>query len=309
MRKADWMAGNYGIMVHFVPNLKPRYSGGGLDFNQMADGFDVKNFVSEVKAMGGKWILFPFGQNIIGYWSYNAVIEKYLPGVCSKRDLVLEIAIEAKRQGLRFIAYLHTSYDECTEEFRNAFGWNLSSDKKVFMERWTAAMRYYSEKFGDLLDGWWFDACYRSKEKSFLKTHDWDNSRFDEDKWFEAARAGNQNRITAMCDGANQMTYVFEQEEYLAGESSRTLEFYPWDYDSTEKQWHALICTDCFWGHCEREGEIDPPKFTDDEMCEYTKTCLEKRGAITWNVGIYQDSTMAEKTVAQIKRLKERLGI
>jgi len=320
MSKAAWMAGNYGIMAHFLSNTAPRGGTQKMTVDQMADCFDVEKFVLSVKQMGGKWIIFPFGQNTGYYWSYNAVIEKYHPGSCSKRDLVLELAIEAKRQGLRFIGYLPTEVDSNCPTFRSAFGWELSADKKVFMERWTEVVRYYAKKFGPLMDGWWFDGNYVAAEKSFLRTKDWDNNRFDEDSWFAAARAGNPDRITAMNNGANRMKYVFEQEEYLSGESfgpdrdmiEKHLDgeahlLYPWDYDSREKQWHILIWLDCFWMHCGKPGEIEPPRFSDEILFDYAKTCLDKKGGITWNIGIYEDSTLAEKTVAQITRLKEML--
>ncbi|MFA7636737.1 MAG: alpha-L-fucosidase [Monoglobales bacterium] len=308
MRKAHWMAGNYGVMVHYLPEAMPCGGPKKMTVNEMADNFDVKAFVKELKDMGASWVIFPFGQNSGYYWSYNVEIEKRIPGICTRRDLAFELAVEIKKQGLRFIAYFPTEVDDNVKMIRYAFGWDLSPDKKVFMERWMKVVKYYGEKYGDLLDGWWFDGNYDTKIKTFKRTLDWNNSRFDEKAWFEAARAGNPDRITAMNDGANQMTYVFEQEEYIGGESSRNLEFYPWDYESREKQWHALICVDTSeWFHYQ-EGKIAPPKFSDEELFEYTKKCLDKKGGITWNIGIYEDGTMAEESVAQIKRLKESLG-
>ena len=63
MGKATWMAGNYGIMVHFLSHIAPRSGSKKMTVDQMADKFDVKGFVHSVKQMGGKWIIFPFGQN------------------------------------------------------------------------------------------------------------------------------------------------------------------------------------------------------------------------------------------------------
>lgn len=321
MRKAAWMAGKYGIMVHFLANTMPKDGTVKLTPDEMADLFNVKQFVAEAKAMGAAWILFPFGQNEGWYWSYNAVLEKYHPGSCSKRDLVLELAIETKKQGMRFIGYFPTELDDNIPTIRSAFGWDLSPDKKEFMERWTEVVKYYSEKFGTLMDGWWFDGNYNSAEKKFKRTHDWNNDRFNEEEWFAAARKGNPNRITAMCNGANHMGYVFEQEEYLPGESfgpdKKLIEkflngddsrLYPWEYDSNPKQWHTLIWLDCFWAHTDRPGEIPPPKIKDETLFDYAKICLNKMGAITWNIGIYEDSSMAEKTVEQILKLKDFLA-
>ena len=320
MNRASWMSGKYGVMVHFLAGTQPRSGYNKKTANQMADGFDIPDFISKLKQIGASWIIFPFGQNEGKYWSYNAVIEQYHPDSCSKRDLVFELAVEAKKQGLKFIGYLPTELDDNIATIRNAFGWDLSSDKKIFMERWTEVVRYYSEKFGTLMDGWWFDGNYDSSKKSFKRTHDWNNDRFDEASWFAAARSGNPQRIVAMCNGANQMEYVFEQEDYLPGESfgpdqnlinnvlnDDDSKLYPWEFGSTPKQWHTLIWLDCFWGHCEKPGKIAPPRFTDEKLFEYAKSCLSKQGAITWNIGIYEDSSLAEDTVNQLLRLRKYL--
>ena len=308
MRKAEWMSGKYGIMVHYLPGIYSyKDCGKCMTCNEMADDFDVVKFVDEVKNMGADWIIFPFGQNSGFYWSYNAVIEKYMPNICSKRDLVFEIAVEAKRRGLKFIAYLPSEVDANTALLRAAFGWDLSADKKVFMERWTEVVRYYALKFGDLLDGWWIDGCYNSTEVDSCRTNDWTSERFDERKWFEALRAGNENRITAMNNGANRMSYVFDREEYLPGECD-DLGKYPWDYNSTQKQWHTLIWLDCFWMH-KKKGKIEPPRFSDEDLAAYLKKCFEKKGAVTMNIGIYENGTLAPETVKQIHNIKERISL
>ena len=72
-------------------------------------------------------------------------------------------------------------------------------------------------------------------------------------------------------------------------------------------QWHCLVWLDCFWAHWEKAGEIAPPRFTDEELWDFYKECRNRNGAVTWNIGIYQDGTLAEKTVEQVVRLKERL--
>jgi hypothetical protein len=68
-------------------------------------------------------------------------------------------------------------------------------------------------------------------------------------------------------------------------------------------QWHALTFLDCFWIHAEKPGEIAPPRFSDDELFAYVRKCRINGGAVTLNVGIYEDGTMAEATIEQLRRL------
>ena len=314
MSRAKWMTGNYGIGVHYLSHLH-HPDGTKKDFNEMAKEFDVESFVDEMEKMGAKWVLFPFGQNSGYYWSENPYIEKYMPNRCSKRDLVYDIAVALQKKDIRLIAYIPTEFDEQPEEMRNAFDWDKSLDKKDFMEKWMKVISYYGEKFGSLISGWWYDGNYNSVYKSFKRTHGWDNSRFDKEKWIAATKAGNPERVFAMCNGANHMSYVMEEEEYLAGELSEGLTKFPWDVDynycnpDLQKQWHAFITTDCFWmwNYEEKPEGIPLPRFKDAEIFNYAEKCLDKGGAITFNIGIYGDGSLAQPTVEQIIRTKNYL--
>ena len=96
----------------------------------VAEKFDVDLFVKKRKEMGAAWVIFPFGQNSGFYWSPNAAIEKYSPGRCANRDLVMEIAVALKRENISMIAYLPTEMDGQSEEMRRAYSWDESADKK-----------------------------------------------------------------------------------------------------------------------------------------------------------------------------------
>ena len=301
MNKAGWVAGKYGIMVHYLPESAPKSGEKQTDYNVMANEFDIAGFVKQAKEMGAKWVIFPFGQNSGFYWSPNSVIEQYCPNCCSNRDLVMELASALKKEDMRFIAYIPTEMDSQVPKLRDAFGWDAGADKKAFMDKYSKVLREYGERFGTLMDGWWFDGCYDAEDKKWLRTRDWSNKRFEKKDWIDTVKAGSPDRIFAMCTGANKMEYVFEEEEYLAGESSGDRE--PWEYQEDKKQWHCLFWLDCPWVHT-RVGEMEPPKFSDEYLIGYVKRCLAAKGAVTMNIGIYEDGTLSERTVAQIKKVK-----
>ena len=112
--------------------------------------------------------------------------------------------------------------------------------------------------------------------------------------------------MIAMNPGAEKMEYAFTEQDYLGGEAN-TLNHRPEKPLPGGMQWHCLVWLDCFWAHREKAGEIAPPRFTDEELWDFYKECRNRNGAVTWNIGIYQDGTLAEKTVEQVVRLKERL--
>ena len=308
MGEIKWMQGNrYGVMVHYLSDIQPQKGPGFGNWDEMTEAFNIIDFANEIEKMGAGWVIFPFGQNSGRYCSYNSHLEAAVPGCCSRRDIMWELAQELKRRGIRLIAYLPSEMDANIQELREQFGWDLDlEDKSVFQERYQKVIREWAERFGTLIDGWWFDGCYDSLTKDFLRTQGWTNDRFDYCEWKAASCAGNKDAVMAMNPGAEKMEYAFTEQDYLGGEAN-TLNHRPEKPLPGGMQWHCLVWLDCFWAHWEKAGEIAPPRFTDEELWDFYKECRNRNGAVTWNIGIYQDGTLAEKTVEQVVRLKERL--
>lgn len=308
MGEIRWMQeGPFGLMVHYLRHIQPREGSPVGDWNEMVNSFPVEPFCREVQETGAKWLIFAIGQNNGFYCSPNPVLESLLPGRCSERDLLAELAADLKKRDIRLIAYLPSEVDSVDEELREAFGWDLHpSDKSVFQERYMAVIRAWAERLGEALDGWWFDGCYDASKYDFLRTQTWDNSRFDYQAWSSAAKAGNPYAVVALNPGADAMEYVFREQDYVAGEVN-DLKPLPDGPLIDGMQWHALTWMDCFWMHGEKPGLIAPPRFTDDELYDYVAACRRIGGGVTLNVGIYQDGTMADPSIAQLRRISERL--
>jgi len=305
-----WMQdGPFGIMVHYLSCISDK-EGNRTDINTMADKFDVPGFLDNVEKMGAKWIIFPFGQNTGYYWSENPYIEEKIQDRCSKRDIILEVATECKKRGIKFIAYLPCEMDDCEEGMRNAFKWDESPDKHTFMELWMQVIEYWAKKLGDKLDGWWYDGSYESREKYFKRTHDWDNQRYDVPRWFAASRAGNPDCKVAICRGANDRSYVFFEQDFFAGECN-DLDFVPFAAVQDGIQRHSLVWIDCYWAvvpDLGGEGVPNAPRFTDDELYDWIKKHNDIGSGVTLNIGIYNDSSLIDETVEQLCRIRKRLG-
>jgi hypothetical protein len=76
--------------------------------------------------------------------------------------------------------------------------------------------------------------------------------------------------------------------------------------DGTNCQWHALVPIDCEWMHG-GPGPMPPPKYSDADLLRFVKDCKAVGGAVTLNVGIYQEGHMAKASVAQLGRLAAEL--
>lgn len=305
--RAYWLAeGSFGIMVHYLigpsgttPEEKT------ADFDRIVSGFDVDAFIGQFTSTGADWLIFTFGQNTGYYCSPNAWLDRALPGHTSKRDLALEIAVRVHALGKRFIGYLPSEVAGQTPEVHEAFAWN-PKDQSEFQCRYTSFVRAYAEKFGPLLDGWWFDGCYE-----WPVFH---NSLYDWPRWFEAARSGNPGAIVAFNDGSfciNKVKPVTLLEDYHAGEvhvlvnsqiklgHEKDSALYLPDSQFIEGvQWHALVPVDSTF-----EGGA-PHHYTDEELQKFLRACKSVKGAVTWNLPIGQDGKVPEESIAQITRVR-----
>jgi len=310
-RGIQWMqAGPFGVMVHWTSRSMPQDGRPEPDWNRRVDSFPVERFVDTLAGMGAKWLIFTVGHHGDAFCAPNAAIERFFPGHCSQRDLIRELGTALHARGLKLIVYFQTEVDHESDAMRQAFGWNSHpSDKDEFQRRWTEVVRAYAVPWGKLVDGWWFDSCYDSRTKTFLKSYQagWDNRRFDVATWFAAARAGNPRAVVAMNSGVARLRHeiVFPEQDYLAGESN-DLSVRPVGATQDGIQWHGLVWLDCFWGHFLKPGKIAPPRFRDDELDDYLRECCRKGGGVTFNIGIYADGALPDDTVAQLKRLHVR---
>ena len=230
------------------------------------------------------------------------------------------MAVGLKRLGKRFIPYLPSEVAAQEDQVREGFAWN-PEDQSEFQKRYTDFIRDYSLRLGENLDAWWFDGCY-----------DWDlfnNQTYDWPLWLGASRAGNPDAAVAFNDGSfylRKQEPITPYQDYLSGEIGwledgqirlgRETEregpgtlVLPKDrfVPGTSCQWHGQLPIDCFWMYG-GDGPMDPPRYSDAELDAFVRSCLGVGGAITLNVGIYQEGRLAEETVAQLARLSKGWG-
>jgi hypothetical protein len=173
--------------------------------------YDVDYFIEQLRTIKGDpgWIIV----NLSGpategdvYLSYNPTLWEIgnvnaVPGP-DDRDLFWELLTKIKGEGLKVIAYMATqgpallkagvatahdwngthspAYENwianCTATYGNA------SDASLMLHYANKIVLYYSELYGEDLDGWWFDQCNFGNRTAIT----------------EAVRAGNPNAVLAL---------------------------------------------------------------------------------------------------------------
>lgn len=315
------MSGHWGLMVHWIAPGPARESGAYLsDFNRAVDAFNVERFLEQFARSGAGWLIFTIGQNTGYYSSPNATLDGFAgPGHCSQRDLVLELARGVNALGKRFIAYLPAEIKAPTQ-LHAPFAWN-PADQSEYERRYTAFIREYSLRLGRLNAGWWYDGCYNWKAFRQAQRH-WD-------LWCDASRAGNPDSAIAFNDGSyccGLERPITPLQDYLSGEiwelhNDRIVSGNPDEgpvnfrrptgrfVEGTDCQWHGLLPIDCAWGYNEpASGPMDPPKYFDHHLFSFVRHCTRVGGAVTLNVGIYQEGHMPEATLQQLGRMVRQLS-
>lgn len=315
--RAAWMAGKWGMMVHWIaPGPGSEKGKKIVDLNQAVDQFDVPGFIQQFVQTGADYLIFTVGQNTTCYASPNPVLDKYLgPGHAPKRDLVLEIAMALKKINKRFIAYLPAEI-EGDPTMYEAFKWN-PKDQHEFEKRYTEFIRAYSLKWGSYVDGWWYDGCYTYRD--YYVPRNWQ-------LWCDVSRAGNKQAAVAFNDGSFYSGFtqpLTPLQDYLSGECAGIRNGRIAITDKTDPnrsipasryasgttcQFHVLtpIDNNGNWIN-EKDGPMPPPKYSDAELFPFVSDCVRSGAAVTLNVGIYQEGHISQETAKQLSRLTDYL--
>ena len=259
------------------------------------------------------------------------------PGHCSERDIFGELAEAMAARGKFILAYLPCEL-EANTTLHKALGWNTEpdTDQAVFQERYCKIIECWSKRYGKLLKGWWFDGCY-----TWPVYH---QSKVNFEKYFAAARAGNPDALITFNDGCfciNNSKPFRGGFDYFAGEAvmlnkSTGCPIFGFDASKesaspeacietsySETMPHLLVSTDAYWKHgfspaflgeqvyyfTEPDtlppGEMEPPMYSAELLQKTIDLYCKNGGAVTFNLGIFPNGLLGEKTVELFAGMKK----
>ncbi len=109
--------------------------------------------------------------------------------------------------------------------------------------------------------------------------------------------------------GVNETFLYTTHQDYWAGELVDLKHAPLGRFQSNGLQWFGWTCLeDRGWVHHQRDTEIPKPLYSDDELLAFVRTTSANQAPMTFNVGIYQDGTMASASIEQLHRLKRNLS-
>jgi hypothetical protein len=307
----DWLAKcRFGIGVHWTAQTVPR-SGSPQPFQQAVADFDLNGFMASVEHAGADYVLFTAAHALQMLPAPHPVLDEILPGRTCQRDLIRELAdaLAAKKKHL-LVYYNHSCNGKQDSPWEQAVGYH-APNKERFAKNLTDIIAWMGERYGDKIKAWWFDSPYsvdpRGPHNSV--TTDMTGFPFPWERFTVAAKVGHPARLVTYNPGVNQTFLYTTHQDYWAGELVNLDDPASRRYLDSGLQWFGWTCLeDRRWVHTRLDTPIPPPLYTDEQVIRYVKTCNQHTAPMTFNVGIYQDGTMAEASVEQLHRLNAGLA-
>jgi len=306
--RARWMAeARFGVMTHYLADLQSHEHHLEMSverWNQVVDGFDVEKMARQLESVGAGYYQISIGQNSGYYLAPNAAYDRITgidPSKCSRRDLVADLSEALHKRGIRLMVYLPSGAPAQDQTADAALEWrNGPFPNREFQLKWEQVIREWSARWGGKVAGWWFDGCY------------FPNSMYRSDQppnfasFAAAARAGNPEAAVAFNPGVvYRILSLTPHEDFTAGEIDKP-DLVTIRRDSRGKVDGARIHMLSYLG--ENWGRGAAPRFSDEQVIAYTKKVRDAGGAVTWDVPVHLDGTIAQPFLDQLAALSRALG-
>lgn len=285
----DWMRdAKIGAFMHFLP--------GSVD---LVYKFDADALVDQLSEIGVGYFVLTMAQNSGVINAPNPVydsISRYKPGdKTSQRDLPMELALKLREKGIRFMLYLpcQTPNEDNQAVMNFGFEDGGSGDRFISEEgvrNWAKVIAWWSEHYGDLVSGWWFDGGYEwcgfNDEKAQVYAH--------------AVKDHNPGAVVTFNPGWGFRRWTCA-EDYTAGE-------YPWPFEypvQVTGRWKDGSQVH-FWVPLSAGNEC---RYEDADIIEWIKPVVANGGVLSLDVGTNFDpaarpvGTMSPAMFSQMKNI------
>lgn len=306
----DWLARcKYGIGVHWTAQTVPR-KGSPVSFQKAVEAFDVERFVNTVTYAGADYVLFTATHALQMVAAPHPVIDEISPGRTCERDLLRELADGLGARGIHFLVYYNHSCNHRNDPpWEKAVGYH-DRDKGRLVENLCNIVGWMSRRYGKRVKAWWFDSPYsldpRGPHNSV--TTDMTGFQFPWERFTRIAKQGYAERLVTYNAGIGQTFLYTAHQDFWAGEMVNLKTPAKSRYLDNGLQWFGWTCLDDRrWVHNRADTPIPSPLYLDEAVTEFVRACNSVKAPMTFNVGIYQDGTMASKSVEQSRRVGKGL--
>jgi hypothetical protein len=306
----DWFKdAGYGLMFQWTNRATPP-EGGIKPWEEKVQDFKLDAFVDMVESTGAAYVLWSvtWGEQYIS--APLESLDALIAGRTTKRDLLGEMADLLHDRGIKLIFYYHYGYDcnhSIDAEWMEASG-GYKADKTEFYDNWMAIISEMGDRYGEKLDGWWFDGGQR-----YFNCH-FDNTPGDQGMLSApfkeltlAAKSGNRDRVVAYNSWVKPR--LTEYQDYYAGEGAHLpvgLRSGQGFFESGPQA--GLLAHGCFvferkWGHIELDTPISKPKYRLGKLTKMVTKAKADRYPLSINLEMYEDGSVSPDSVELLQQL------
>lgn len=276
-----------GVMVHYLPDKQSI---------REVMRFDVESFANQLAEMRVSHLILTLGQNNGQYIAPNSALEVLCPASAknrSPRDLPLEIGQALRSRGIAMILYLPFRAPQSDRYLMDCLG-DVNEQQPPparFIAAWSSVIRDWSEHYGPLAAGWWFDGTYNT---TGVTTAGWE-------QLCGAARSGAANRLLAFNAGEGAQRFSLKSvpcQNLMAGEYMEP-PAHP-AAPPSELMFHVLTPLTASWG---REA---PARFTAGQLRNWISEAAAARGLVTLDMPVDATGRFMPAHVALLKSVTSR---
>ena len=275
----------FGVMVHYLP-----------DKQTIADvaRFDAEALAASLARMRASYLILTLGQNNGQFIAPNAALELLCPGSIENRpprDLPMEIGRALQRRGIGLVLYLPFRAPQGDAYLMDCLG-DVSEQQPPparFIAGWTAVVREWSEHYGALAKGWWFDGVYNTKGMS---AEDWNGL-------CAAARTGAPKRWLAFNSGEGPQRFSSKAapcQNLMAGELLQPpAPSVPSTPPASGLAFHVLTPLGASW------AQTTAPRFTAAQVRDWIADAKARGGLFTLDLPLDSDYRFLPTHVALVR--------
>jgi len=301
----------YGVMFQMGSWGFPP-SGPAKSPEDFANEFDVPKFVAMVKGTGAAYVIWS-----ITWWNYRmSAPVSSVDGILgngdrtSTRDLIGEIAAALKEENIRFMLYYHTGHDGhlgygstdwwSAQQFPAAeFNQRGTGDRSAFFNNWISVITELGTRYGNLLDGWFFDDGMVYYPAPF-------------ERLGQAAKAGNSSRLVSwnswIAPRETEFQDVWMGEGHkggiLFGSSPAGGNGTFTDGPLAGLLEHGMFMMEQDWGVRRANQPINATSITPGQAMAWVNSASARGVPLSFNLMMWEDQTLSQPSLDVLSSLK-----
>jgi len=288
----EWFRqGKYGLMVHWVPGVLPRW-GKPKTYVEAVRDFNIPVFVNQVLQTGASFVTLTTSHALHFFPAPLKSLDFILPGRTAQRDLISELADALGKHGIKLMLYYHPGTNS-DPEWQKACGF-WDADTERFFSNWISMITEIGSRYKEKLAGWWFDDGFIY----YCRNAPWEAMA-------KAAKAGYPQRIIAYNPWV--LPALTDFQDYYTGElnwdPSVQGTLYMNDNGIISEgpykglQASAALIMEGDWFRSKENTEISPPILNPEQLARTIQQFGELKNVPMFNLMIYEDGSMSYQTI------------